>query len=67
MNIQHLSIRNFRNFESLDISFDENLTLIVGANGAGKTTLMDAVAVSLGTVFTALDGLAGVSINKQDA
>ena len=67
MNIQHLSIRNFRNFESWDISFDENLTLIVGANGAGKTTLMDAVAVSLGTVFTALDGLAGVSINKQDA
>ena len=67
MNIKSLKLKNFRLFDSFEISFEKSMTVIVGINGSGKTTVMDALAIALGTAFTALDGLTGKMIRKQDA
>ncbi len=36
-----LSIEGWRQFEKIDISFHQKLTVLTGANGAGKTTLLN--------------------------
>lgn len=51
MRIRHLSIRNIKAISTLDISFDERITLLHGANGIGKSTILDCLAV-LGHVAT---------------
>lgn len=35
-----LRIRNWRQFESVDIAFHPRLTVLTGANGSGKTTIL---------------------------
>jgi len=56
MYLQNLTLKNFRCFESIDIPFHKNLSVIVGTNGAGKTTILEGAAIALGTLFVALDG-----------
>lgn len=43
MIFKELSLYNFKNFETLDISFDEGINCLVGHNGAGKTNILDAL------------------------
>ena len=43
MRLENLSIINFKNIESEDISLSEGINCFVGDNGAGKTNIMDAV------------------------
>ncbi|WP_419907934.1 DNA replication/repair protein RecF [Candidatus Poriferisodalis sp.] len=45
MIIAWLSVENFRNHRSTEISFDPGRTLVVGPNGHGKTNLLEAVAM----------------------
>jgi DNA replication and repair protein RecF len=40
-----LSIENFRNHRSTELSLDAQRTLVVGPNGHGKTNLLEAVAL----------------------
>ena len=42
MKIDNLSLTNFRNYETLNISF-ENLNIIYGLNGSGKTNIVEAI------------------------
>ena len=42
MKIDNLSLMNFRNYETLNISF-ENLNIIYGLNGSGKTNIVEAI------------------------
>jgi len=67
MYLKNLSLRNFRCFEKLDVDFRPTTTVVVGANGAGKTAILEAVAISLGTLFTSFDGLVGLRVDKKDA
>lgn len=41
--LNQLSIRNFRNFEQLDLHFPPNGVVLVGDNGQGKTNLLEAI------------------------
>ena len=41
--INSLSLENFRNFETLQLSFDAPSVIISGANGQGKTSVLEAV------------------------
>lgn len=67
MFLKHLALHNYRCFESFEIDFDNELTVIVGNNGAGKTAIMESAAVALGTIFIAMDGLSGRNISSSDA
>ncbi len=67
MNITELQVENFRCFHKATIPLQEELTVIVGINGAGKTTILEALALSLGTFFTAFDQAKSPNIRKTDA
>ena len=42
MKIDSLSLMNFRNYETLNISFGD-LNIIYGLNGSGKTNIIEAI------------------------
>ena len=43
MRIDGVSLRQFRNYESLDLSFDPTCNVICGENAQGKTNLLEAI------------------------
>lgn len=43
MNIEFLSLRNFRNAVESDIEFCDGVNVICGANAAGKTNILEAI------------------------
>ena len=43
MFLSSLQLQNFRNYRSLDISFNKNGALFYGDNGSGKTNIIEAV------------------------
>lgn len=47
MKIRYLSVKNFRNLNSIEISFDEDCNFIVGENNLGKSNLLNL----LNTIF----------------
>lgn len=51
MRIDHLSLKNFKNFESQEFQFHPEFNLIVGMNGAGKTSVLDALSIAAGSWF----------------
>lgn len=43
MKIQNLNLKNFRNYNKLDISFNDKLNIIIGNNAQGKTNILEAI------------------------
>ena len=43
MKVKNLSLKNFRNYHSLDLAFNKNINLIIGNNAQGKTSLVEAL------------------------
>ena len=43
MIIKNLSLKNFRNYNKLDISFNDKLNIIIGNNAQGKTNILEAI------------------------
>jgi DNA replication and repair protein RecF len=43
VHLQELTILNFKNYETAELSFDEKVNCLVGINGSGKTNLLDAI------------------------
>ena len=48
MVLERLQLTNFRGFESLDLRFEPDLTVLVGVNGCGKTSVLDALLIAFG-------------------
>ena len=46
MQIQHLELYDFRNYEELSMDFSSGVNLLYGDNAQGKTNLLDAVYLS---------------------
>lgn len=67
MKLSNLRINNFRCFSDFTVSFNDNLTVIVGGNGAGKSSLLDAISIAIGTFLTGFDGIPGYGIANDDA
>lgn len=44
--ITRLSLRNFRNFESLDLDLHPSLTVLVAPNATGKTNIIEAIQLT---------------------
>jgi len=45
MEITSLKLLNFRNFDTLELSFSPNKNIIIGNNGEGKTNIVEAIFV----------------------
>ena len=45
MYINKLKLKNFRNYESLDIELDKGLNVFIGNNAQGKTNLLEAIYI----------------------
>jgi DNA replication and repair protein RecF len=43
VHLQSLSLRNFRNYRSLEVNFDPSGNLFLGGNAQGKTNLIEAI------------------------
>ncbi len=43
--INRLSLKHFRCYDALDVTFDEGINLIIGNNAQGKTSLIEAIYV----------------------
>jgi len=52
MQIKSVKLKNFRNYELLDLKFDSNLVVLTGRNAQGKTNILEAIYFSaLGKSF----------------
>lgn len=52
MKIKSLKINNYKCFESYEVSFAHNVTIVIGRNGAGKSTLLNALKMALSFIFS---------------
>lgn len=43
MNINHLSLQNYRGYLKQDIAFGKGVNILIGQNGSGKTNLLEAI------------------------
>lgn len=55
MKITHLRLTNYRCFESFEMDFNEQLTVIVGGNGAGKTAILESLTVGFSPYLRQFD------------
>lgn len=45
MNLESITLANFRGFEQIDLMFDPRVTVVAGVNGVGKSGILHALAV----------------------
>jgi len=45
MRIKKIVLRNYRNYDNLEINFNDNLNIIIGDNAQGKTNLLESIYV----------------------
>lgn len=45
MYIQNLKLKNFRNYDSLELNFNKGINIIYGKNAQGKTNLLESIYV----------------------
>ncbi|QIK74914.1 DNA replication/repair protein RecF [Nocardioides piscis] len=43
MHVSHLTLHNFRSYETLDVELEPGATAFIGRNGQGKTNLIEAI------------------------
>lgn len=66
LNIQKLSLWDYRCFKELEIEFHQQLTVLVASNGAGKTSILDAIAIAFGPYIGAFDEGVGKHFEPDD-
>lgn len=68
MQIQKLTLTNYRAAQSLTLDLEPNLNVFVGVNGAGKSTVLNAVATMLSWVISRIRkaNTSGQPISEDD-
>src|SRR5579859_3674655 len=54
--IRKLTLKNYRCFQELTLSFHDRLTVFVAPNGGGKTAVLDGIAVALRLFVDTVEG-----------
>jgi predicted ATP-binding protein involved in virulence len=67
MYLKSLALKNYRGYESLNVEFDPEYSVLVGINGSGKSSILDAAATALGSYISGFDGIPSNGITKDDA
>jgi predicted ATP-binding protein involved in virulence len=66
MQIDKITIDNFRAKSHIEMQLGQRLTLLIGENGTGKSTILDAISIGLGAILTHLPKVTGVSFKNTD-
>jgi predicted ATP-binding protein involved in virulence len=66
MRINKIDIVNFKGFQKETVTFNSNLTVVIGNNTAGKTTLLKALQVGLGAYLQSLSQLPGGAMYRRN-
>lgn len=66
LSLERLTLRNFRCFEDLSVSFHPRITVLVAPNGGGKSAILDGAAVALGPYVGAFDEAKGRDFSPSD-
>ena len=45
MKIAKMTLKKYRNYDNLEVSFNDNLNIIIGDNAQGKTNLLESIYV----------------------
>lgn len=45
MHIEQLLLKNYRNYEELEVNFENKVNVILGENAQGKTNVMESIYV----------------------
>jgi DNA replication and repair protein RecF len=45
MKLKNLQLRNFRNYEKLELVFDDNINIFIGNNAQGKTNILESIYI----------------------
>ena len=54
MRIEKIRYTNYRGLKTGELSFEKDITLIIGKNGVGKTSVLSAVAIALSWIISRL-------------
>lgn len=54
MRIKDIRYVNYRGLETGELSFEKDLTVIIGKNGAGKTSVLSAISIALSWIIARL-------------
>lgn len=60
MKIKNISLKNFANYTDVSVSFDENITYLIGKNGSGKST------IGITAIWYIMQGIAEKSSNGNN-
>ena len=66
MHIDQLTLKNFRNFESVDIPLNSKMNIVIGNNGSGKSSLLMGALTAASAFFLGIDYASPRSIKTDD-
>lgn len=66
MHIDQLTLKNFRNFESVDIPLNSKMNIVIGNNGSGKSSLLMGALTAASAFFLGIDYASPPSIKTDD-
>lgn len=65
MHLAHLRLRDFRNYQRLEVDFPAGFHVILGENAQGKTNLLEAIYLL--ATLRSFRGVGGAQLVRQDA
>ncbi len=66
MRIDKIKIQNYKGFEDITFKFDNQFNVFIGDNATGKTSVLDALAISIGSFFTGIEGIRNKTISADE-
>ena len=66
MRIDHITLKSFRGFESLELDLHPQCTVLIGVNGSGKSSVLDGLAVAVGSWFLGFNDVKPRSIQEAE-
>lgn len=55
MKLNKISLKNFKCYKDIEISFHPKMNVFVGINGTGKSSILEAIRISIGSLFLNVD------------